>query len=157
MTTSSSSTSTTLRPRRLPRLRFGLSTLMAVMTLCAVGAWYWWRVPFRVEQTDARGNRTVETVRRLWGGKTIRSGLWERSHPTFGKLASRTYREGVLHGPACDWDIFGQIVAQGEYRGGKKHGRWTEYHGVPSAADSDPTASPLAQQISHWRAGLPHG
>ena len=55
------------------RPRFTLAALLALVTVSALGAWYWWRVPFEVE-VPGKGNRTVETVRRVWGGKTMRHG-----------------------------------------------------------------------------------
>src|SRR5205809_1134967 len=63
------------------RLQFSLASVFVVMTLCAVGTWYWYQRPFAVE-TKTGGfdpfaspgtpgvpwsRREVEYVRRVWG------------------------------------------------------------------------------------------
>src|SRR5262245_17866738 len=44
------------------RPRFGLGALLLLVTLCAVGAWYWWRLPFEVERTGLHVWRGLELV-----------------------------------------------------------------------------------------------
>src|SRR5262245_5645678 len=80
------------RPR-LWRLQFSLAGIFALMTLASIGTWFWYQRPFEVVNIEyvPDGNadpfaaastasvsrivrRDVETVRRVWGGKTVRHG-----------------------------------------------------------------------------------
>lgn len=84
-----------MRPRRWFAPRFSLAAALLAMTLCAVGLWYWYRVPFEVV-FKSMGNKDIETVRRTWGG-TVRHG--PRREFRKGKLyLVENYRDGIPHG-----------------------------------------------------------
>src|SRR5690348_2711403 len=95
------------------RIQFSLATLFGLMTLAAVGAWYWYQRPFEIETKVAQPlgppvaagwkYREVDTVRRLWGGKTMR------------------------HGPLRVYDTKGTLVTLDDYRDGEKHGQSLRY------------------------------
>src|SRR5262245_66278436 len=78
------------RPR-LVRFQCCVATGFVLTTVSAVAVWFWYQRPFEVENKQygptadpfvASGaaspppllRREVETVRRVWGGKTVRHG-----------------------------------------------------------------------------------
>ena len=133
------------RPGKAFRPRFRLATLLVFVTLAAVGSWYWWRRPFEVEHEGLNGEvvREVETVRRLWGGKTIRSGPVVGYDNRGRKIAESHYREGVLHGRSTTWFGDGRIREEGEYADGKKEGPWIRY------------SRQRAKSVASWSQGVP--
>ena len=135
------------------RPRFTLAALLALVTLSALGAWYWWRVPFEVE-VPGKGNRTVETVRRVWGGKTLRHGPLYEFDKDGHKIAEIHYHEGLLHGTSQRWFTDGHIREQGQHQFGRKHGEWVRFHENREGA---PTHFAYSKNISHWENGIPDG
>lgn len=109
------------------RPRFSLAALFVLITLSAVGTWYWYQLPFTVENvtyatggsdpfaapgsslapSGAKGvlRREVQSVRRVLGGdqKTLR------------------------HGPRRVFDGLGVLLEEGHYQNGVKHGRFAQY------------------------------
>ena len=170
------------------RPRFTLGMLLGLVTLCAIGAWYWWRLPYEVEHTGLsiwRGielvvvdapqsagknahpgqarhvknhlqivTREVESVHRLWGGKTLRHGE-VRDGDNEGRVVSRvTYREGVEHGRSVWWYSDGHVREEGEYRLGRRQGTWTTWRQVK---EDDREAIRYVRATSSWLDGVPHG
>lgn len=96
------------------------------MTLCAVGLWYWYRVPFEVvhdwalsgEQLRRRDTyHEVETLRRTWDG-TARHG--PRRISVNGKLCQvENYRDGIPHGKWEWFDSAGRVTISAEFRLGR--------------------------------------
>ena len=101
-----------LKPR-LWRLQFSLASVFVLMTLSAIGVWFWYQRPYEVENKElasapaillrlrdtppgfpAPVRREVETVRRVWGGKTVRHGP-RRIYDGTGKLSG--------HGELPQW------------------------------------------------------
>lgn len=197
------------------RPRFGLASLLALVTLAAIGSWYWWRRPFEVERkgldrslgmereilwavwppdfpevdsfadpffvgppssrklpAETSGTqqsskqspklferrsvivREVETVRRLWGGMTIRVGGVIGYDEDGRKIAESHYREGLLHGPSVTWFRDGHIREQGEYLAGKKEGPWVRYF---QHVQREPLRIVLAKTVAVWKSGVPDG
>lgn len=97
--------------------RFSLAAALVAMTLCAVGLWYWFRVPFEVEHQISKSRREVETVRRTWGG-TIRHGP-RRVFDGDKLLFAEDYRDGMLHGRWEWFDGTGKSYLTAEFRRGK--------------------------------------
>jgi hypothetical protein len=112
--------------RRWPLPRFSLAAALVAMTLCAVGLWYWYRVPFEVvhdQDRNAQGRkrgdtyREVETVRRTWDG-TIRHGP-RRIYLNDKLYVVENYSDGVPHGK-WEWlDGAGHATITAEFRLGK--------------------------------------
>jgi hypothetical protein len=114
------------RRRFIPR--FSLAAALFAMTLCAVGLWYWYRVPFEVvhdrdpgatfrRRNDTEKYREVETVRRTWDG-TVRHG--PRHIFLNEKLFFiENYRDGVPHGK-WEWlNGTGRAYITAEFRLGR--------------------------------------
>jgi hypothetical protein len=135
------------------RPRFTLAALLALVTLSALGAWYWWRVPFERED-PAGAHRTVETVRRVWGGKALRHGPLFQFDKQGRKLAEIYYREGQLHGPSQRWFADGHLREQGEHRLGGKRGEWTQYFRPYDRPSRDGL---YYKAVAHWKDGTPNG
>lgn len=103
--------------RRWPLPRFSLAAALVAMTLCAVGLWYWFRVPFEVVHQIDKGRREVETVHRTWNG-TVRHG--QRRIYLNGKLYFvENYRDGVPHGQWEWMDGTGRNYITAEFQTGK--------------------------------------
>lgn len=103
--------------RRWPLPRFSLAAALVAMTLCAVGLWYWFRVPFEVVHQIDKGRREVETVHRTWNG-TVRHG--QRRIYLNGKLYFvENYRDGVPHGKWEWMDGTGRNYITAEFQTGK--------------------------------------
>ncbi|HEY2411690.1 MAG TPA: hypothetical protein VGI40_05585 [Pirellulaceae bacterium] len=106
------------------RLQFSLASVFVLMTLCAIGTWYWYQRPFAVEHnivlpaddpfadTPPWSRREVEYVRRVWGGKTRR------------------------HGPRREYDNKGTLLSLESYRNGQKHGEFVNYNSLTAAKTS---------------------
>jgi hypothetical protein len=206
----STTTAESPRPGRAFRPRFRLATLLALVTLAAIGSWYWWRRPFTVERNGlnrrlgserqivwanvpeappadpfapppssrdpfaqvskpqaSQGQRAqvarsksivvvreVETVRRLWGGKTIRNGRVTGFNEDGKRIELSQYREGTLHGPHVRWFADGSIREQGEYIDGKKNGQWVSYC---QQIRAEPLAIVPVKCVSRWKRGIPDG
>jgi hypothetical protein len=104
-------------PRRRFAPRFSLAAALVAMTLCAVGLWYWYRVPFEVAHQLGQGRREVETVRRTWGG-TVRHGP-RRVYLSDKLYLLENYRDGIPHGK-WEWlDGGGRAYISAEFRRGK--------------------------------------
>jgi hypothetical protein len=138
------------------RLQFSLATLFGLMTLSALGVWYWYQRPFEVETkvadpfgppvTAGWTYREVDTVRRLWGGKTMRHGP-RRVYDSTGRLTTtenyrngekhgqfirytkqgtksseQTFVRGKRHGPSLRWDSSGNLTAEENYADDLRHG-----------------------------------
>src|SRR5206468_7925690 len=108
--------------------------VLVLMTLCAVGMWYWYQRPFVVERKRGpaeyatflprpahssypmvRGGREVEYVRRVWGGKTVRHGT-RRVFDSAGKLvAVENYRNGQAHGEFAEYYSTGEVKRRDIY------------------------------------------
>jgi hypothetical protein len=153
------------------RLQFSLAALFGLMTLTAIGSWYWYQRPFEVENkvsnlTDPFGppvaaswtHREVETVRRIWGGKTLRHGprrVYDNQgnqltlesfrhgekHGPFinytskgAKSSEQTYSRGKRHGPNLRWDSQGTLIAEENYANDVRHGRFLIRHADGSLA-----------------------
>ena len=98
--------------------------------------------------------REVETVRRLWGGKTIRVGPVVGYDEDGRKTVESHYREGVLHGPSATWFRDGHVREQGEYLAGKKDGPWVRYS---QQVEHEPLRIVLAKTVAVWKSGVPDG
>jgi hypothetical protein len=103
---------------RISWFQFSLSKLFVLVTLCAIGIWYWYQRPYPVEKMvesldGARhaGRRTsdpqppasfreLQYVRRVWGGGTVK------------------------HGPYRGYDLQGKLLRSGNYRNGQRHGHF---------------------------------
>jgi hypothetical protein len=127
------------------RPRFSLAALFGLLTVCSLGAWYWYQVPFVVERArhvqyvdeNGRGSaqvskgREVEYVRRVWGGDqdTIRHGAWTLFDGR-GKVHSEGhYRNGAKHGQFVNYYVSGAKQQEENYEYGQLHGptrRWNE-------------------------------
>src|SRR6188768_2907257 len=87
--------------RRWPSPRFSLQMLFLMVTVAAIGSWYWWRWPVTVTTETAKGSRVFRETftyhRDLWGN-LIKHGV-HRATSTGGLDLQEYYREGVLHGP----------------------------------------------------------
>jgi hypothetical protein len=96
--------------------RFSLAAVLLVVTICAVGLWYWFRVPFEITR-ESEGRKEVETVCRTWNG-TVRHG--PRHVYLDGRLSqSENYRNGVADG-AWQWiDAEQQPYNRAEFDRGK--------------------------------------
>ena len=113
-TITQTSESPTRRRRYLPR--FSLAAVLLAVTLCAIGLWYWYRVPFEIVRED-KNRREVETVCRTWDG-TTRHG--PRRVYLDGKLSlEENYRNGVPHGPWQWLDPAGSPYLEAEFHQGK--------------------------------------
>jgi hypothetical protein len=103
------------RHRFVPR--FSLAAALLAMTLCAIGLWYWYRVPFEVEHKISKNDKELESVRRTWGG-TVRHG--PRKIVRQGKVSFvEHYRDGVLHGTREWFDEQGHAYISAEFRSGR--------------------------------------
>ena len=97
--------------------RFSLAAALVAMTLCAVGLWYWYRVPFEVEHQIDKQRSEVETVRRTWGG-TVRHGP-RRVYLSDKLYLLESYRDGIPHGQ-WEWrDSAGHVTISAEFRFGR--------------------------------------
>jgi hypothetical protein len=193
--------------------RISLAALLALVTLCSIGSWYWWRLPFVVEHTGleirtgqeyrivrgepiedevvpsdpfgppagakayrmpiakrkrtqagsdvARLKRTsqtvvreLETVRRLWDGKTIRQGPLIAFDDAGRKIGESHYREGQLHGLSTTRFSDGHVREQGVYRNGRKDGAWVTFH---QSAEYNPPMIRYSKAVSSWKDGVPDG
>jgi hypothetical protein len=100
------------RPR-FWRLQFSLTSVFVLMTLSAIGVWYWYQRPFEVENKQFATadpfavpgssppsllERNVESVRRVWGGKIVRHGPRRVYDGADNLRATENYRNGVPDG-----------------------------------------------------------
>ena len=143
-----------------PRVRFGLGALLTLMTLCAVGLWYWFRVPvleeqygihgtyFSSPQPNAKTNYLRERgyVLRKWGGGKVRHGIWTTYYEGGEKETEAEYREGLLHGVERRWTRQGKLTSEYSFRFGRRHGEFTVW---------DHFGSPATQ--GEYKGGLPTG
>jgi hypothetical protein len=108
------------RPARRPfwfRPRFSLAAALLTITLCAVGLWYWYRVPFELSTDFATARREVETVRRTWDG-FVRHGS-RRIYEHDRLLLVENYADGRPHGK-WEWlDAAGKPYLSAEFSRGK--------------------------------------
>jgi hypothetical protein len=96
--------------------RFSLAAALFAMTLCAVGLWYWFRVPFEVVH-ESKNRTEIESVRRTWGG-TVRHG--PRRIIRRGKLTFiENYRDGIRHGKQEWFDAQGRAYITAEFQLGR--------------------------------------
>lgn len=108
------------RPARRPiwlRPRFSLAAALLAITLCAVGLWYWYRVPFEVTTNTSTARREVESVRRTWEG-TVRHGprrIFEHDR----LLLEENYADGQAHGKWTWFDAGGKSYLSAEFQRGK--------------------------------------
>ena len=172
-----------LRQRLVPR--FSLAAALAALTLCAVGLWYWFRVPFEVEHEVVRygfaddpfasgaiDGKLLAHVHRLWGGETVRHGLVTMFDLKGSKRAEENFREGILHGEYRRWDADGHLRVEGWYDSGRPAGEWIwhsefrKWDSPTPALSADPFGGPpsvtfpvyaYGKVISHWEDGLPDG
>src|SRR3954454_6768282 len=136
------------RPRRW-RLQFSLATIFVLMTLSAIGTWFWYQRPFENENREfvrpdpfsggvgppaaALLRRDVESVRRVWGGKTVRHGQ-RRVYDGNGKLLlAENYRNGQEDGEFIEYYPSGDKKSLITYVRGQQHGpsrRWANKGGL---------------------------
>lgn len=136
-------TSSTVAPktrRRWPVPQFSLGAALFAMTLCAVGLWYWYRVPFEVVHEQVRYDfshdpldfgdehlvKQTEVVHRTWGGKTVRNG-WLATYKNDHCIAKEEFREDVRHGAYRRWHEDGMALVEGQFERGLPQGHWV-YH-----------------------------
>jgi len=86
------------------------------MSLCAVGLWYWYRVPIEIVHEE-KGRREVDTVCRTWDG-TIRHGP-RRVYVDEKLSLVENYRNGLAHGPWKWFDTAGNVYLEAEFDRGK--------------------------------------
>jgi hypothetical protein len=131
------------------RLQFSLATLFALMTLAAVGVWYWYQWPFEVENKQygyggvvdpfaAPGavtpnppplvRREVESVRRVFGGGTIRHGPRRVYDAADNLISVENYRNGQRHGAFLEYDPGDVLTSERHYVRGVLHGRYFRTH-----------------------------
>jgi hypothetical protein len=133
------------RPRRWFAPRFSLAAALAAMTLCSVGLWYWYRVPYEVvhqkvgyrldDPLDSyheysigiRGARQSEYVRRLWAGSTLRHGPLTTFDEKGAKRVFEEFREGFRHGKYTRWDEEGRLLLEGQFYRGRAQGDWVHH------------------------------
>src|SRR5688572_24294455 len=100
------------RPRRGFLPGSSLAAVRIVVTLCAIGLWYWYRVPFETVH-ETKGRKIVESVCRTWDG-TVRHG--PRRVYFGGKLGlAENYRNGVAHGSWRWFDAAGKAYLEAEF------------------------------------------
>src|SRR6187401_2543243 len=111
------------RPRRwLPR--FSLAALFVLVTLSAVGVWYWYQWPFEVENVEY-GKATVDPFRAP-GATALpnsRQQIVRREVESVRRVWSRE-RKTIRHGPRKVYDGQGRLLAEGHYSNGVRHGRF---------------------------------
>jgi hypothetical protein len=138
-------------PQQVPtqrrwRPQFSPRSVLMLMTLCAIGAWYWCQRPYRVERTRGpteyatflprpvhssyprvQGGREVEYVRRLWGGKTVRQGVRRDFDGSDKLVVVENYRNGQLHGQFAEYFSTGEPRRRETYVQGRLHGTSGEW------------------------------
>lgn len=58
-----------------------------------------------------------------------RHGTWTNFYPDESPHTLETYVDGELNGTARSWDTQGNVIGEGEFRNGKRHGRFRTYSG----------------------------
>jgi hypothetical protein len=97
--------------------RFSLAAALLTITLCSIGLWYWYRVPFEVSTDFSTARREVATVRRTWDG-LVRHGP-RRIYEHDRLLLVENYADGQPHGK-WEWlDAAGKAYLAAEFRRGK--------------------------------------
>jgi hypothetical protein len=96
----------------------------------------------RCEQFAANGKRVLFAV---WA-HGLRDGEWREWNEDGSRLRALAYSKDVLNGHCEEWRLDGSTSWSGDYRAGKKHGKWIE---------SD--HSGLRKRIAEYRNGVFHG
>lgn len=101
--------------------QFSLSKLFALVTLCAVGTWYWYQRPYPVD----------EWVESLWGVCPVGRSASDPPPPKDYREV-RYYRrvrgkQPVQHGPYYGYDAKGTLLRRGYYRDGWQVGEFADY------------------------------
>jgi hypothetical protein len=148
---------------RFWRLQFSLTSVFVLMTLSAIGVWYWYQRPYEVKNKEylvadpfavppgpahSLIRREVESVRRVWGGKTVRHGprrvydgedkllavenyrngqpdgeFIEYHQSNGNKARLTTFVRGEKDGPSRRWNSKGDLIAEENYSRGLRHGK----------------------------------
>src|SRR5688572_14780294 len=96
--------------------RFSLAAALVAMTLCAVGLWYWFRVPFEVVHRTKSGSDS-EWRLRTWGGTLLHGPRRRFRGDKLVKLES--YQSGVPHG-GWEWRTSnGDLYLSADYERGR--------------------------------------
>ena len=105
-------------------LQFSLRSLLIVITLAAVGCWWYLRPEMRQEQLGQSSLRLRREIRQtqmesLDAPVSETAEVWSVKSNWFAV-------ENVGR-----WQLFdhgGDLLVNGRYRNGKQHGKWTTYH-----------------------------
>lgn len=111
--------------RRFVRLQFSLATLFVLMTASAVGTWYWYQLPYRVERAIASPGGFC-----LAGMSDAQIAALSALPPKFREVRyMRRLPDGqaMAHGPYRLYDLAGNLLRRGNYREGKAHGTFVSY------------------------------
>jgi hypothetical protein len=108
----------------------------------------------RVKQFKRRIATRVETVRRVWGGKTLRHGPLIELDENGQKVSDTPYEEGMPHGLTQKWFADGHLREQGQHHMGRKQGEWVRYYQRPS---HDPPRVLYSKNVTRWSDGIPEG
>lgn len=111
------------------RLQFSLRAVLLVLTLAAVGGW-WWQNPFQEEtlilqpQLTNRGPRHVELTktvskRRHGLGNILTDGPTTIVDDQGALISEEQWRLGVRHGTYRRWDDTGQLLSECEFERGR--------------------------------------
>jgi hypothetical protein len=84
-------------------LQFGLGTLLVVVGICCLAAW-WWQHPFKVEKQVGPSWRMVETRRRQGLDDPHLHGPRELYYEQGAKVMEDFWRDGIRHGVYRSWD-----------------------------------------------------
>jgi len=127
-----------VQPRRLWRryfLQFSLRTLLGVMTLSAIGCW--WFLQPKVQEQELAGKYLrlrcqVRTIHRPKVASAPQPRRWFRP-PRMGSLSLLGPPTGQLVNTVAEgkWQLRNErqeLVAAGRYQANETHGRWTIYH-----------------------------
>lgn len=157
--------------------RFSLAAAFVTLTLCAVGLWYWYRLPFQVERRGLSESFTVEYGTRRsrgpmpQGQACVRSTAWMRrgwnSEPilhgerlSYGEgdllIGRDHWRDGVLHGDWRRWYSDGHLREEGRFWLGRKDGVWKAYR-QDDKFSGNPPRYRYHEVISTWNRGQPAG
>lgn len=168
-------------------LQFSLSKLFALVTLCAIGTWYWYQRPYPVEKwveslwgvclsgrraTDPpppKNYREVRYYRRVRGRHPVQDGPYYGYDSKGTLLRSGYYRDGwpdgefAEYGPKGGKTIWNEIhgLREGEERSWNHHGQllaFTGYHhGKRHGPSREWNSSGKLLREENYDADIPHG